>query len=74
MLVRHPLDRECAETTIRYQRLLTEGDATFADTPLDSLVDVVAGSVRDECRRHWVAGLRTRYLDLSASEDAWQNR
>jgi hypothetical protein len=74
ILVRHPLDRDCAETVAGYRRLLNADDSTFVDPPLDSLVDAVGESVRDERGRRWVAEFRLRYLDLRASEEAWRSR
>jgi hypothetical protein len=70
LLVRHPLDTDGAAAVAGYQRLLVPGDRTFIDMPLDRLVRAWEPLVRGDKEEHWLAGFRTRYLDLAQSDAA----
>jgi hypothetical protein len=72
MLVRHPKDTDCAAVVAGYQALLKPNDDTFVDMPLDRLVNAWRPLLNDDEEHAWLNAFHLRYLDLSASEAAWQ--
>lgn len=72
MLLRHPGDKSCADAARTYQGLLRPGDSTFVDMPLTRLMDHVAALDLDEGHARWLDALRLRYLDLAASQEAFE--
>ena len=72
MVVGHPDDAACTAAMETYGGLLKKGDDTLVNCPLDGVVSVVEGEVRNDSHQRWVAGFRKRYLDLSLSEVAWR--
>lgn len=69
LLVRHDEDARCAATVAGYRALLRPGDDSFAELPLSRLVGTWEPIVAaDPPRAAWLADLRRRYLELSASE------
>jgi hypothetical protein len=71
MLLRHPGDKNCADSARSYQGLLQPGDGTFVDMPLNRLVDWIATLDLDGGHAGWLEAFRLRYLDLSASKEAF---
>lgn len=69
MLVRHPLDYDCARTVEGYRTLLRPEDRSFIDMPLDVLVERWRDAVGADDEA-WIEGLHTRYVDLGASGGA----
>ena len=67
MLVRHPLDSECAATVAGYRDLLKPNDRTFLDYPLDRLIELSGQAIGFGQWEHWLAGFKTRYLDITLS-------
>jgi len=70
VLVRHPLDQSCASIVAGYERLLTEGDETFIDQPLDQLIESWQAAIANDRHHPWIASFRQRYLALDQSEEA----
>lgn len=71
MLLRHPGDKSCAKSARSYQGLLRPGDGTFVDMPLNRLMDYVANLDLDDGHAEWLEAFRLRYLDLAASQEAF---
>jgi len=71
MLLRHPGDKSCADAARSYQELLLPGDGTFVDMPLNRLADWIATLDLDDGHAAWLDALRLRYLDLAASQEAF---
>lgn len=65
-VVRHHLDRPCADAVARYQRLVREG--SVVDLPLDRIDAVIDDALDTEAQRVWWAAFRRRYVDVSESE------
>ncbi|MHB0879178.1 MAG: PGN_0703 family putative restriction endonuclease, partial [Anaerolineae bacterium] len=72
LLVNHPADAEGAAAVEGYRALLRPDQDSFAVITLDRLVDVWSGVMKAAEGRAWLAAFRQRYLDLDASELAWQ--
>jgi hypothetical protein len=76
LVVYHPLDQGAIQPLKSYRSLLKPADQTFAELPLDHLVDLWADAAADAAAsaadREWLSNFRTRYIDLSASEDEFQ--
>ncbi len=71
MLLRHPDDKGCTNAARNYQELLRTGDGTFVDMPLNRLADWIATLDLDGGHAEWLDALRLRYLDLAASQEAF---
>jgi len=68
MLVRHPLDNECAHITAGYKQLLRDGNDTLLDMPLDQLVERWLSVIGEGPHYDWLTAFKLRYLDLELSE------
>ncbi len=74
VVVHHPLDEDGAAAVASYRALLRPDQASFAVATLDSIVAGFARVSQGEEEHRWLDALRARYLDLSASEEAWRRR
>lgn len=72
VLVRHPGDPGVAAVVAQYRSFLESPDDSFCDWPLDVLVDAFTDACVSGGERAWIDAFRLRYLDLPASEAAWQ--
>jgi PD-(D/E)XK nuclease superfamily len=66
VLIRHPGDSGVAVVVEQYRSFLAAPDDTFADWPLDRVVDAFAGACVEEQEAIWIERFRLRYLDLAA--------
>jgi hypothetical protein len=73
VLVRHPGDTHCAEVVEGYRALLKPDDDSFLDLPLDRLAKTWSQIGMFGPQREWLCAFRLRYLELWASEEAWQH-
>jgi hypothetical protein len=65
-------DTSCVEALAVYrQHLLPGGKATLFEWPLEMVCDLWQAIVPASQPPEWLKGFRVRYLDLSASEEAW---
>lgn len=71
MLVRHAEDEGCRTVAENYRSLLNPTDDTFIDMPLGRLVDAWRPLLLDDAERTWLEAFYQRYLNLAASEAAW---
>jgi PD-(D/E)XK nuclease superfamily len=67
VVVRHPLDGECADAVVRYEALLAD-QASFLDWPLDEVVLRWRAEALNAEEREWLEAFALRYLDVEASE------
>jgi hypothetical protein len=72
MLVRHPADSECDQTTQAYRSLLKREDSSFLDFSLDKLLGPLNSNGENGCECKWLSEFKKRYLDFSVSEKEWQ--
>jgi hypothetical protein len=69
MLVRHPLDNECATTVAGYRELLKPNDRTFLDSPLDALLEISGRAIGCGRWENWLTCFKMRYSDVPAILD-----
>jgi len=67
VIVRHPLDGDCASAVAAYVQTLVEAPATFVDWPLDEVIARWNTVVSGDEERAWLTAFERRYLDLDAS-------
>ena len=74
-VVSHPLDTGCPGSISSYsEHLLPSGRESLLSWPLNSLIDTWQSLASNREERSWLQSLRLRYLELEASEAAWQQR
>jgi len=72
-VISHPRDKKCDKALSAYcENLLPEGKANLLKWPLDYLISkwLVHTDTKEE--QSWLQAFHLRYLDLEASETAWQ--
>lgn len=68
----HDMDASCLEAIQAYRPLLRpEAANTLLDWPLNDVVHAWENRVATRKQERWLADLRLCYLDLKASEAAW---
>jgi hypothetical protein len=71
LLVYHPLDVKCAAALKVYKTLLKPEDRSFIAVPLDIVVEKWRQCVSTAAEKQWLDDFSLRYLDLQASESAF---
>jgi hypothetical protein len=72
LLVYHALDAECVEALEEYKTLLKPDDRSFSAMPLDKLVALWKRVMATEAERQWLEDFSLRYLELEASQAAFE--
>lgn len=68
----HDGDKKCTEAITAYRRHLhPEAERTLLSWRLSDVVAAWEGAAETPDEKRWLAALRLRYLDLSASEEEW---
>jgi len=66
-------DKQCGHAVRAYRKLLLPaGEATLVEWPLELLYDSWSAGLASDPQREWLERFHSRYLDLAASESAWQ--
>jgi hypothetical protein len=74
-VVSHPQDVSCLKAVADYgEHLLSEGKKTLLPWSLDTLVNTWLPLATTREESSWLQAFRLRYLDLEASEPAWQQQ
>jgi len=66
VVVRHPVDQDCAGAVENYRALLVAPDASFADWTLDHVIRTWKAASRSAAELSWLVAFERRYIDVSA--------
>jgi hypothetical protein len=72
VVVHHPADARCVSALASYRESLMPG-SVVESWPLDWIVDRWTTAAEGADEEAWARSLRERYVDLSASEGAWES-
>ena len=71
-VVHHPADPECTRAVAGYGELLTEPDVCLLDWSLERVAAAWRPAVEGTRHEQWLDAFHRRYVDMSASDGAWQ--
>lgn len=73
-VISHPLDNKCDDALEAYRmNLLPQGKANLLIWPLNDVINGWLAQPETKEEESWLQALRVRYLDIEASEAAWQH-